>query len=609
MADRDMDGAVAGGATAGAGRHALRLAALRAELKRRGLDGFIQPRSDEYQGEYVPPSAERLRFLTGFTGSWGLVIVLAERAAIFVDGRYTLQVKDQVDPALYEHVHSSLTPPAEWLAKNAPAGARIGFDPWLHTPSELAGLGEAAKKAGAALVPVEGNPADAVWPDRPPAPAAPILPHGLEFAGRSAADKRRSVGEALAKDKTDAAVLTLPEAVAWLLNVRGGDVPRTPLPLSTAIVHADGSVDWFVDPRKIGAELEGHLGAEVRRHPPAALAGALAALAGKTVRLDPATAAQWFFDRLEAAGATIRREADPTRLAKACKNEVELAGFRAAHRRDGAAVSKFLAWVAVEAPKGGVSERAAADRLERFRRESNLLRDLSFDTISGAGPNGAIVHYRVTESTDRRLAPGELYLVDSGGQYPDGTTDVTRTVAIGAPTAEMRRHFTLVLKGHIALATARFPAGTTGSQLDAIARLALWREGLDYDHGTGHGVGHYLSVHEGPQRISKLPNTVALQPGMVVSNEPGYYKTGAYGIRIENLVAVAVVGRTESGADQLGFETLTLAPIDRALVDPVLLTGEERAWLDAYHARVRAEIGPQLDAAARAWLEAATAPL
>jgi Xaa-Pro aminopeptidase len=609
MADRDIDGAAATEAPVGRRPHAARLAALRAELLRRGLDGFIQPRSDEYQGEYVPPSAERLRFLTGFTGSWGLAIVLAERAAIFVDGRYTLQVKDQVDPALYEHVHSGLVPPAEWLAKSAPAGARIGYDPWLHTPSDLATLSEAAKKAGATLVPAEGNPADAVWPDRPPVPAAPIVPHGLEFAGRPAADKRRAVAETLAKDRVDAAVLTMPEAIAWLLNVRGGDVPRTPLPLSTAIVHADGSVDWFVDPRKIGAELDAHLGEGVRRHAPASLDRALAALAGKIVRLDPATAAQWFFDRLEAAGATLRRDSDPTRLAKACKNEVELAGFRAAHRRDGAAVSRFLAWVAAEAPQGGVSERAAADRLERFRRESNLLRDLSFDTISGAGPNGAIVHYRVTESTDRRLAPGELYLVDSGGQYPDGTTDVTRTVAIGAPTADMRRHFTLVLKGHIALATARFPAGTTGSQLDVIARLPLWRDGLDYDHGTGHGVGHYLSVHEGPQRISKLPNTVALQPGMVVSNEPGYYKTGAYGIRIENLVAVAVVGRTESGVDQLGFETLTLAPIDRALVDSTLLTGEERVWLDAYHARVRAEIGPQLDGEARAWLEAATEPL
>jgi Xaa-Pro aminopeptidase len=444
-------------------------------------------------------------------------------------------------------------------------------------------------------------------------PTAPIVAHGAEFAGQSSAEKRAALAKKLAADGARdggiaAAVLTLPDSIAWLLNVRGGDVSHSPLPLSFAILRRDGTVDWFVDPRKITPELGPHLGAEVRVRAPGDLAAALTAFKGEKVLADPATAASWIFDRLEEAGASIVRDADPCLMPKACKNEVELSGIRAAHRRDGAALSKFLAWVARAAPKGGVREVAASDKLEAFRRQSNLLRDLSFGTISGAGPNGAIVHYRASAKSDRELKPGELYLVDSGGQYPDGTTDVTRTVAIGAPTPEMKKHFTLVLKGHIALATARFPAGTSGSQLDALARVALWREGLDYDHGTGHGVGQYLCVHEGPQRISKLPNTVALKPGMVVSNEPGYYKTGAYGIRIENLVAVTKVGESEAG-EILGFETLTLAPIDRALVDTALLSSEEIAWLDAYHTRVRAEIGAQLEGDDRAWLDAATAPL
>ncbi|HEY7610978.1 MAG TPA: aminopeptidase family protein P, partial [Alphaproteobacteria bacterium] len=452
------------------------------------------------------------------------------------------------------------------------------------------------------------NAVDAIWADRPPPPAAPIVPHGAEFAGPPSAEKRADIAKKLAADGIAAAVLTLPDSIAWLLNVRGADVAHSPLPLSFAILKRDGAVDWFVDPRKLTPELGPHLGAEVRARAPAEFAASLAAYRGEKVQADPATAAAWIFDRLDEAGAIVVRDADPCLMPKACKNEVELAGIRAAHRRDGAALSKFLAWVVRTAPQGGVSEMAAADKLEAFRRQSNLLRDLSFSTISGAGPNGAIVHYRATEKSDRALKAGELYLVDSGGQYPDGTTDVTRTIAIGAPTPEMRKHFTLVLKGHIALATARFPAGTSGSQLDALARVALWREGLDYDHGTGHGVGQYLCVHEGPQRISKLPNTVALRPGMVVSNEPGYYKAGAYGIRIENLVAVTKLGESEAG-EILGFETLTLAPVDRALVDTALLSAEEIAWLDAYHARVRAEIGPQLEGEARAWLDAATAPL
>ncbi len=587
---------------------AAKVAALRAAMAGSGMDGFIVPRADEHQGEYVPKSAERLKFLTGFTGSAGLAVVLAKRAAIFVDGRYTLQVGAQVDAAQFEICHLAKTQPHDWLAAAAEAGQRIAYDPWLHTPDGLRRLAEAARRAGATLVAAPSNLVDAIWADRPSAPLAPIEPHGAAFAGKSSAEKRGELAAALAKAGIAAAILTLPDSIAWLLNVRGGDVAHSPLPLSFAMLRADGSVDWFVDRRKLGAEMAAHLGGAVRVRAPGDLAGALAELRGAKVQIDPATAAAWLFDHLTTAGAAIVHEADPCLMPKACKNPVELSGIRSAHLRDGAALSRFLGWIAREAPKGGITEIAASDRLEAIRRESNLLRDLSFGTISGAGANGAIVHYRATPESNRTLTNGELYLVDSGGQYPDGTTDVTRTVAIGAPTPAMKKHFTLVLKGHIALALARFPAGTSGSQLDALARVALWREGLDYDHGTGHGVGHYLCVHEGPHRIAKVPNTVALRPGMIVSNEPGYYKTGGYGIRIENLVAVAKLGDGESG-EQLGFETLTLAPIDRNLVDTALLTAEETAWLDAYHARVRAAIAPQVDADTRVWLEAATAPL
>jgi len=587
---------------------ASRLGALRAALAQGGYHGFLVPRSDEHQGEYVARSAERLWFLTGFSGSAGLAIVLADRAAVFVDGRYTLQAETEIDKACFEICHLAKIQPHEWLAGAAAAGQRIAYDPWLHTPDGLQRLAAAAAKAGASLVPAP-NAVDAIWADRPAPPAAPVVPHGLEFAGRGSVEKRNEIGAKLAADGVAASVITLPDSIAWLLNVRGADVSHSPLPLSFAILKTDGSVDWFLDPRKRNADLAASLDSGVAQRAPAEFATALAAFKGAKVQADPATAAAWIFDRLAEAGATIVRAPDPCLMPKACKNPVELAGIRAAHRRDGAALAKFLAWVTRTAPQGGVSEIAAADKLEAFRRQSNLLRDLSFGTISGAGPNGAIVHYRATEKSDRMLAPGELYLVDSGGQYPDGTTDVTRTLAIGTPTAAMKKHFTLVLKGHIALATARFPAGTSGSQLDSLARLALWQEGLDYDHGTGHGVGHYLCVHEGPQRISKLPNTVPLKPGMVVSNEPGYYKTGAYGIRIENLVAVEKVGATENGADLLGFETLTLAPIDRTLVDTALMTPAEIAWLDAYHARVRAALAPQLEGEDCAWLDAVTAPL
>jgi Xaa-Pro aminopeptidase len=585
---------------------AARLAAVRAVLTRLDVTGFVVPRADEHQGEYVPPCAERLAWLTGFTGSVGLAIVLADRAAVFVDGRYTLQVAAQADARLYELRHITNEPPEQWLAGALQPGARLGIDPWLHTPAGVERLEAACRKAGAALVRTE-NAVDAAWTDRPGPPKAPVLPHDLAFAGRESASKRAEIGHGLAADKIGAVVLTLPESIAWLLNVRGGDVAHSPLPLSFAILHADARVDLFLDPAKISPGLKQHLGPQVALQAPSRFGPALDALghARARVQADPGTAADWVFQRLAAAGAEIVRAADPCLLPKACKNEVELNGARAAHRRDGAALSRFLAWLARTAPAGQVTEIAAADRLEQFRRESNLFRDLSFDTISGAGSNGAIVHYRVTAATDRRIEPGMLYLVDSGAQYPDGTTDVTRTVAVGAPPAEARAHFTRVLKGHIALASVRFPRGTTGPQLDTLARRPLWEAGLDYDHGTGHGVGSYLGVHEGPQSISKRQNSVALRPGMIVSNEPGYYRTGAYGIRIENLVVVQPAG----GADMLGFETLTLAPIDRALVEPSLMTDDEIDWLDRYHARVRETLTPLVDAETAAWLADATRPL
>jgi Xaa-Pro aminopeptidase len=440
---------------------------------------------------------------------------------------------------------------------------------------------------------------------------APVVPHELRFAGKSSADKRRETAATLAKDDIDAAVLTAPDSIAWLLNIRGGDVPHTPLPLSFAILHRDGTVDLFIDRRKLAPGLEAHLGNSVRVAAPDALGPALDRLgaARQKIAADPGSAAAWVFNRLDAAGARVQRTADPCQLPKACKNAAELEGTRAAHRRDGAALTGFLAWLAEAARGGDLTEIAVSDRLEAFRRNGQHFRGLSFPTISGAGANGAIVHYQASPATERPLEPGNLYLVDSGAQYLDGTTDVTRTVAIGNPSAEMRDRFTRVLRGHIALARCRFPAGTTGSQLDALARRALWEVGLDYDHGTGHGVGSYLGVHEGPQRISKMPSTQALMPGMIVSNEPGYYKTGAFGIRIENLVVVVPVAAEGAERDMFGFETLTLAPIDRASIDPDMLDERDIAWLDAYHARVREDLTALVDSGTAAWLAAATAPI
>jgi len=579
------------------------LSLLRAELKKRGLDGFIVPRADEHQGEYVPASAARLAFLTGFTGSAGAAIALHDKAAVFVDGRYTIQVANEVDPKLFAYLHLIEQPPHRWLAETLPAGAKFGYDPWLHTPDQVAQLKDACAQAGAELVAVKTNPLDAVWAGRPPQPLTPVVPHPVSFAGQSAEQKRALIAREL--KKSDAAFLSAPDSIGWLLNIRGNDVDFTPLPLSFAIIHKDASVDLFVDSRKVPADTKAHLGTDVRLHEPAALEAALKGLKGKTVRLDPATAPSWALDRLVEGDAHIDRAPDPCLLPRACKNEVELTGARNAHLRDGVALSKFLAWLSAEAPKGTVTELSATDKLEECRRGGNLYQGPSFATIAGAGPNGAIVHYRSSPATNRALQTGQIFLIDSGGQYLDGTTDVTRTVAVGEAGAEEKQRFTLVLKGHIALARARFPAGTSGSQLDSLARKPLWDHGLDYDHGTGHGVGSYLSVHEGPQRIAKNNNSQPLLPGMMLSDEPGYYKTGAYGIRIENLIVVKDAdGSSERPARD--FEVLTLAPIDLNLVDRDLLTDDEAEWLNDYHARVREMLAPLVDPATAKWLCEAT---
>jgi Xaa-Pro aminopeptidase len=592
----------------------LRLAALRRELERRGLAGMLVAHSDEYLGEYVALRSQRLTWLTGFTGSAGLAVVTQNAATILVDGRYTLQVREQVDGALFAYRHVTEEPASDWIAANLPrgpsGGGKLGYDPMHFTERRLEAFRTAASKAGGELMAMESNPIDAVWSGQPPAPLAPIVPQPLEFAGESHGDKRARIAATLVKDAVDAAVLTQTDSIAWLLNVRGRDVPNTPLPLSFAILHADATVDWFVDARKLSAATRDHVGSEVRVRDIAEFADGLAMLAGKRVQADPAATNAWVFARLDEAKATTVRARDPVQLPKAKKNATELAGARAAHMRDGAALAKFFAWLAVEAPKGGLDEIAASDKLTTFRAQGANFRGLSFDTISGAGPNGAVVHYRAVPETQRRIERDSLYLVDSGAQYLDGTTDVTRAVAIGTPTAEMRDRFTRVLKGHIQLALARFPEGTSGPQLDVLARAALWQAGVDYDHGTGHGVGSYLGVHEGPQGISARAETVPLAPGMIVSNEPGYYKTGAYGIRIENLVVVTEAAKPAGGEKKiLSFEALTLAPIDRALVEPKLLTAEERQWLNNYHLRVRTTITPLVDAKTAAWLKDATAPI
>jgi Xaa-Pro aminopeptidase len=594
--------------------YADRLQALREELARRRLDGFVVPLTDEHMSEYVGAYAQRLAWLTGFQGSAGTAAVLPAEAAIFIDGRYTLQVREQVSADQWSYQSVPQTSVASWLSDHAPEHARIGYDPWLHTKTWVEQATRALAEKGAELVAVDTNPIDAVWPDQPLPSDARLVVQPDQFAGRSSADKRQEIADWLTAQKADAAVLSALDSIAWTFNVRGADVERTPVALAYALVNADGTADLFVAPEKIGDDVAQHLGNAVRIHPRDAFAGHLANLKGKKVVADPDRAVTAIFASLNAAGATIVELRDPAVLPKAIKNEAEIAGQDAAQARDGAALTRFLHWLSVEAPKGGVDELGAAAKLQAFREKTGALKDLSFDTISGAGPNGAVVHYRVSEETNRPLELNSLYLVDSGGQYQDGTTDVTRTIAIGEPTPEMRDRFTRVLKGHVALARAIFPQGTRGSQLDTLARQYLWAVGLDYAHGTGHGVGSFLAVHEGPQRIAPGGSGFAggdepLQAGMILSNEPGYYKTGEYGIRIENLVLVEA--RDAPGAEKklLGFRTLTFAPLDRRLIDLDQLNREERAWVDGYHAQVAAIVGPQLDGAAADWLRTETAPL
>jgi Xaa-Pro aminopeptidase len=594
--------------------YADRLKALREQLKAEQLDGFVVPLTDEHMSEYVGSYAQRLAWLTGFQGSAGSAVVLPEEAAIFVDGRYTLQVRSQVSPTEWSYQSVPETSTTQWLEEHAPEGARIGYDPWLHTRDWVKKAKQALASRGAELVPVARNPIDEVWTDRPEASKAHLVVQSDQYAGKSAAEKRTEIGDWLTKHHADAAVLSALDSIAWAFNIRGADVTHTPVALAYALVHADGTADLFVASDKIGPEVRQHLGNGVRLHERSEFESALGQLNGKTVVVDPERAVAAIFEALDKAGAKVLALRDPTVLPKAIKNPAEIAGQKAAQTRDGAAIARFLRWIDEEAPNGEVDELTASDHLESLRRESAELRDLSFDSISGAGPNGAIVHYKSSEKTNRKLERGTLYLIDSGGQYVDGTTDITRTVPIGQPTEEMRDRFTRVLKGHIAIATAVFPKGTRGSQLDSFARRPLWEAGLDYAHGTGHGVGSFLAVHEGPQRISPVGSSQSggdepLCAGMIISNEPGYYKTGEYGIRIENLVLV--VERKIDGAEKemLGFETLTFAPIDRRLIDVQMLDAGEMAWLNCYHAHVLAKVGPSLSGPDLDWLRAACAPI
>jgi Xaa-Pro aminopeptidase len=584
-----------------------RLTALRDELQRQGLDGFIVPRADEHLGEYVPPSAERLTWLTGFTGSAGLAVVLADKAAVFTDGRYVLQLAAQTDPDVWERRHITEDPPPTWLTANAPRGAKIGYDPLLLSEEALGRYTD----AGLAMQPATRNPIDAVWRDRPAPPLAPAVPHSLEYAGRTATEKREQIAALLREAKQDAAVISDPASIAWLLNIRGGDVPLTPFALGFALTHADGGTELFMDPAKLPDPTRQWLGNTVSVAGREALEPALDRLAAKRVRVDPSGSPVWFAQKLREAGAVVVQGPDPCLLPKACKNHVEQQGARNAHARDAVAVCRFLHFLAEAGPRGRETEISAAATLLALRQEVEGFRGESFPAISGAGEHGAIIHYRVTEETNRPIRPDEVYLIDSGGQFPDGTTDITRTVwtGPGEPPEQLRERVTRVLKGHIAIATLVFPQGVGGAHLDSFARRALWQVGLDYDHGTGHGVGSYLSVHEGPVSLSRLARPVPIAAGMILSNEPGFYLPGSYGIRLENLLLVQEQALPGATKPFLCFETLTLAPFDRRLIDPRLLEAAELAWLNAYHARVLAEIGPRLDAPVRDWLALACAPL
>ncbi len=592
------------------------IAKLRNRMQAEGWAGFLVPHADANQSEYLPPSAERLARLTGFTGSAGAAVVLVDEAAVFVDGRYTLQVKDEVDTKVFDPQPIATTTPQDWLRPRLKAQDRLAYDPWLFTSSQVEAYQTLCDDVDAQLVAVDDNPIDTLWTERPTPPSSPVEILDAPFAPLTSKAKRDLVAADLTKAKADVAVLSAGDSISWVFNIRADDVPFTPLVLAYALLFADSRAKLFIDPDRLNAAARAHLGEDVEVLPPERFGPELEALgAAKTsVRVARQATPAWIVQRLNAAGARIQAGQDPCQLPKAKKNPAEIEGVKAAHKRDGKALVAFLAWLEREAPKGAVTELSAAAKLDELRAQNDHFRGLSFPTISGAGPNGAIVHYRVSERTNRPLRTGELYLVDSGAQYLDGTTDVTRTVLVGGasakPTAEMQDRFTRVLKGHIAISTQRFPRGTRGQELDVLARRALWEAGLDYDHGTGHGVGTYLGVHEGPQSISKRGQGPELAAGMVLSNEPGYYKEGAFGIRIENLITV--IGQpAPKGAERemMGFEPLTLAPIDRNLIDTALLSQTEHAWVDAYHAHVWDELSPLVDEKTRRWLKIATAPL
>ncbi len=576
---------------------ATRLADVRRLMRLAKLDAFIVPREDAYQGEYVPPYGERLNWLTGFNGSAGLAVVLPRKAALFVDGRYVLQAAYQVDKKLFTPIHSAEVSPARWLLKNLKKNARVGLDARLHTQNFVTRLAKHLSTIGAKIVMLPTNPIDKLWQERPAPPATKVEGQPLRLTGRSSFDKRKTLAKQMREAGIDATPISKPENIAWLLNIRGRDVPHTPFALSFGVLHKSGRFDWYIEKHRVSNSVMKAVGKNVTICKPAQLAAGLAALAKKSIALDATSTPAWFVQQLK--NSRIIEAPDPCALPKACKTKAEIKGAEAAHKRDGVALCQFLCWLEATAPDVKITEIDAAQKIEAFRMASGHLRDLSFDSISGTAAHGAIVHYRVTHATNQKLRNGDIYLLDSGGQYSDGTTDVTRTLLIGTkkPKREVVDAFTRVLRGHIALAMVQFPHGTSGTQLDALARAPLWAAGLDFAHGTGHGVGSYLSVHEGPHRISKGGDE-PLRDGMIVSNEPGYYKAGDFGIRIENLQYVVPL------ADMLCFKTLTLAPIERRLIDPTMLAPDERAWLNAYHKRVAAEITPHLpDAATKRWLK------
>jgi Xaa-Pro aminopeptidase len=589
-----------------------RVALLRAELKKQKLDGFWVPHTDEHQSEYLPPHAERLFWLTGFSGSAGTAIVLANKAAVFTDGRYTIQVREQVDARVFNIQHLIDQPPLKWLEKNLKKGQRLGFDPHLHSHTSAQALKQICEKQGARLIALKRNPIDTIWLDQPARPCGKVVPHPLKFAGEPAIKKLQQIAGILKQDKQDAFILTLADSLCWAFNIRGRDVAHTPVVLGHAIIKARGRHEIFIESAKLSSRTRSYIDKIATLKNPDRLNAVLERLGKnkKNVRLDPHTTSFAIYDRLKQAGACVINAQDPVINLKAIKNKTEIEGARSAHIRDAVAYCRFLNWLEEQKNPRLLSEISVAKKLEAFRTESGELRDISFDTISAFGPNGAICHYRVTQASNLRFKKGALFLIDSGAQYRDGTTDITRTIAIGRASAEMRRNFTLVLKGHIALAQAVFPQGISGSNLDVLARSPLWQQGLDFDHGTGHGVGSYLSVHEGPQRIAKTPSPVSLKPGMILSNEPGYYKDGEYGIRIENLVLVTTLDKKPGAEHQmLGFETLSWAPIDRTLVNRKMLSPTELKWFNQYHGQVYARISPLLGRAEKTWLKRACAPI